>query len=110
MRPARTRIIPAAIAASLVLLGAMLWIMGSAVVIDRSGNVLSAAITGSGGTTQPLHHLPGRIFYTMPRVEGAIELRCRDGARGRWSYVTRHMHSWLRVGPGAGCGRVVQLR
>ncbi|WP_121114326.1 hypothetical protein [Croceibacterium ferulae] len=109
MKPVRRRIIPAVAAATLALLGAMLWVMGSTVVIDRSRNVLSATITDSGGTTQALHRLPGRIFYTIPRIEGAIALRCRDGSREQWSYVTQHMHSWLHVRPGDGCSRVVQL-
>ncbi|HYD13933.1 MAG TPA: hypothetical protein VEC11_13875 [Allosphingosinicella sp.] len=83
-------------------------LMGSAVVVDRKGQVLSAAIVTSDGRTQALLDLPGGYFFAIPRIEGTIELRCRDGLRPQWGYVTGHMHTRLDVEPGTGCGRIVE--
>jgi hypothetical protein len=109
VKPVHTRITLAVIAAALTL-GALLWISGSAVVIDSTGSIVSATITDSSGATQPLHRLPGGLFYTIPRADGAIVLCCRNGAREQWGYVTPYLHSWLHVRPGTSCGRVGQPR
>ncbi|HEX7752198.1 MAG TPA: hypothetical protein VF440_07315 [Novosphingobium sp.] len=105
MRKAETRIIYGVFAAILIalIIYVTLWIMGSAVVFDRSRNAVSAVIVGGDGATQPLAQLPGHIFYAVPQIEGSIEVRCRDGSRKRSGYVTGHMHTWLHIEPGAGC-------
>ncbi len=110
MTPGRKRIILAVTATTLSLSSAMLWFLGSVVVVDGTGDILSAAITDSSLAKQPLHRLPGGIFFAIPRVEGAISLRCHDDSLEQRGYVTPHLHSWLHVRPGTGCSRVVQLR
>ncbi|HTU12793.1 MAG TPA: hypothetical protein VMG08_18025 [Allosphingosinicella sp.] len=97
-----------AAAIAMLLAGLLFWILGSAIVIDRNGQVVAAAIVTSGGEVQALHRLPGGLFYAMPGLEGTIELRCRDGSRRQWGYVTAYAHTWLSVEPGAGCGRIVE--
>lgn len=82
---------------------AAFWVMGSAVVLDRSGQITSAAVTTGDGRTQPLHALPFGIFYTVPQLEGTIEIRCRNGSQAQSGYVTRHIHTWLRLEAGQGC-------
>jgi hypothetical protein len=112
MQRPRSQFSYAVLAAILIalLLYATFRIMGSAVVFDRSGNVVSAVVMASGRETRPLHQLPGHIFYTVPQTDGEIEVRCRDGSRKRWGYVTSHMHTWLRVEPGTGCAKITDVR
>lgn len=112
MQRARSRFTYGVLAAILIslLVSATFWIMGSAVVFDRSGNVVSAVVIASGRDTGPLYQLPGHVFYTVPQTDGEIEVRCRDGSHKRWGYVTSHMHTWLRVEPGPGCAKITDVR
>jgi len=84
-------------------------LFGSAIVHDDTGEVVSAVITNAL-QEQALLRLPGGIFFAVPDMEGTIEIRCRDGSRQRWGYVTGSMQTRLRVEPGAGCGRLVEVR
>ena len=71
-------------------------IFGSAVVHDDTGEVASAVVT-NGREEQALLRLPGGLFFAVPRLEGTIEVRCRNGERARWGYVTGHLHTSVRV-------------
>ena len=76
---------------------------GSVVVIDPAQQVASARVVTSDGRGQPLYRLPGNRFYTVPRLEGEVEVRCRNGATVRAGYVTPHLATWLEVEPGSEC-------
>ncbi len=71
-------------------------IAGSVVVVDRTGEVAEAVATNDL-VEQRLFPLPGGIFYAIPEVEGGVEIRCRDGRKHRWGYVTVHAHTRLEV-------------
>lgn len=90
---------------------ATFWIMGSAVVIDRSGQITSAMVTTGGDKprVQPMYALPFGAFYTVPRLEGTITVRCRDGSQAQWGYVTGRMHTWLRLEAGQACGMIKEV-
>ena len=88
--------------AAFILLAAMagvLWLQGSAVVIDDTGQVASAVITDDGDppTEARLYRLWNGHSYGIPAFEGAIEVRCRNGARKQWGYVTHGLHTRVRV-------------
>lgn len=83
------------------------WLAGSAVVVDETDGVESAFITTSNGREQPLHQLWSGYFYAIPRLEGTIEVRCRDGTRKSWGYVTGHMNTKIRVVGATPCARLV---
>jgi hypothetical protein len=76
-----------------------LWLQGSAVVIDDTGQVASAVITdgGSPPTDARLYRLWNGYFYGVPRFEGTIEVRCRNGARKQWGYVIHGLHTRVRL-------------
>ena len=93
--------------ASLLLIG--FWIAGSVVVVDKTGEVASAVAT-TGSYEQPLWHLPGGFFVGIPRLEGTIEVRCRDGTSRQMGYVTGHMHTWVKVVGDVPCAHVVEIR
>lgn len=98
--------------AALILIPAMaafLWLQGSAVVIDDTGQVASAVVTDGGdpATEQRLYRLWGGHFYAIPGFEGVIEVRCRNGARKQWGYVNSHMHTRVRVVGQAPCQQAV---
>ena len=82
--------------AGIFVLALYLVFAGYAVVHDETGQVVEAAIVNQAGETR-LRDLPGGLFYAMPDREGVIEVRCRDGSRGRAGYVTAGMHSSVTV-------------
>lgn len=88
---------------------AWLWLQGSTVVIDDTGQVVSAVITDGGDPAieARLYRLWNGHFYGIPGFEGVIELRCRNGARRQWGYVTPHMHTIVRVVGQTPCQQVV---
>lgn len=94
---------------TIVLLGlAYIWLAGSAVIVDETHGVESAFIVTSDGREQSLHRLWSGYFYAIPRVEGTIEVRCRDGSRKSWGYVTGYMHTKIRVIGDTPCARLVE--
>lgn len=97
----------AAAALVAVMAGGYLWLAGSAVVIDETGGVERAFVTTSDGREQPLYQVWSGVFYTLPRLEGTIEVRCANGSRARSGYVTRHMHTRIRVTGSTPCTRLI---
>ena len=95
--------------AALLLAFTYIWIAGSAVVVDETGGVESAVIITGGPGEQRLRQLWPGYFYAIPEVEGSIEVRCRDGQRKNLGYVTRHMHTKIRVVGDTPCARVVEV-
>jgi hypothetical protein len=81
-------------------------VAGSVVVHDETGEVASAMVT-NGREEQALWRLPGGLFFAVPGMEGEVEVRCRNGARARWGYVTGYMHTSVRVTGTVPCGRMV---
>lgn len=88
---------------------AYIWVAGSAVVVDETDGVESAFITTNDGREQPLYRLWTGYFYAIPQLEGAIEVRCRDGTRKRWGYVTGYMDTKIRIVGDAPCARLVEV-
>ncbi len=82
---------------------------GSAIVHDETGEVVGAVVTNDH-REQALLRLPGRLFFAIPRMEGTIEVRCRNGAKARWGYVTGSVHTSIRVTGPIPCARVVEDR
>lgn len=70
---------------------------GSAVVVDETGGVESAVVTNSGGTEQKLTRWGNGYFYSIPEMEGTIEVRCVNGKREQRGYVTGSMHTRVKV-------------
>jgi hypothetical protein len=79
------------------------WFHGSVTVHDETGSVTAAVIT-NGEIEYPLYRIPGGAFFrVMPRFDGEIEVRCRDGSSHRGEYVTHHQHLSVRVIADAPC-------
>ena len=76
---------------------AYLWIAGSAVVVDETGEVESAFVVTSDGREQKLAQLWSGFFYAIPQIEGTIRVRCHDGSTTEGGYVTGHMHTKIRM-------------
>lgn len=75
----------------------ILLMLGTVIVYDPGNQVVSAAIVGGNGTTQPMHRAPGGFFVAIPRIEGEVGIRCRDGSVDHGGYVTPHMEQRLTV-------------
>jgi len=71
--------------------------MGSVLVADPDGQIASAAIVAGNGARQQMHRIPGGMFAAVPRIEGEIEVSCRDGSTARGGYVTPHMDARAKV-------------
>jgi hypothetical protein len=96
-------------AIAIVLFGsAYLWIAGSAVVVDETGDVESASVVTSDGREQPLRRLWSGYFYTIPEMEGTIQVRCRDGSTKEAGYVTGYFHTKIRVVGDKPCAQLVE--
>lgn len=81
------------------------WLAGSVVVVDRSGGVVTAVVSNDAWQ-QRLVRFPGGVFYAIPALEGAVEVRCRGGAHKSWGYVTPHLHTKIHVDGPTSCERV----
>jgi hypothetical protein len=95
---------------ALSLLGFLyVWIAGSAIVVDETDGVDSAFIVTGDGREQRLHRLWTGYFYAIPGLEGTIEIRCRDGTRKSWGYVTGYHDTKIRVVGDTPCARLVEV-
>lgn len=90
-----------------VLISGYLWLAGSAVVVDETGGVETAFIVTTDGREQPLYRLRRGYFYTVPTLEGTIEVRCGSGEKKRSGYVTGHLDTKIRVVGDTPCARLV---
>ena len=96
----------AIVAVGFLLAACVGYLMGSVVLVDQGGQIVSASIVASDGASQPLYRLPGHMFAAIPRIEGEISIRCRDGSARSSGYVTPHLHVWTKIGSDDGCGRI----
>lgn len=87
-------VICSVVGAAFVLLS--LHVMGLMVVRDTTGQIVSAAATNNR-EVHPLYAVPGGLFVGFTRVEGVIEIRCRDGSNSQRWYVTRTAPEWQTV-------------
>ena len=102
--------IPWLLGVALLLVGGVfLWLSGSAVVVDDTGGVSSAFVTDGHGRYQRLYRLWKGRFYAIPKLEGTIEVRCENGVRKQWGYVTPNMHTTIRVVGNTPCARVIDV-
>jgi len=81
---------------------------GSAVVVDETGDVAQAVIITGDGREQPLYELWDGYFYAIPKLEGAIEVRCSNGTRKSWGYVTGYVDTKIKVVGDKPCAEVVE--
>jgi hypothetical protein len=95
----------AIVALGILLAAGLCSFMGSVVVVDEGGQIVSVAIVASNGASQPLHRMPGYMFAAIPRIEGEIATRCRDGSANSGDYVTPHLHVWIKIKSDRGCGK-----
>jgi hypothetical protein len=86
-----------------VVVAAGLKLAGSVLVLDPERKVEFARVVTSDGRAQSLYSLPGNRFYTVPKLEGEVEVRCRNGSTGRGGYVTPHTEMRLEVKSGPEC-------
>jgi len=88
---------------------AYVWFAGTVVVHDETGEVVSAVVLDSR-REQAMLRLPGGYFFVIPRVEGTVEIRCRNGVRAQNGYVTVNTHLSLTATGDVPCGRLVENR
>jgi hypothetical protein len=81
---------------------------GSAIVYDDTGKVVSVVVTNDRWE-RPLLRLPGGIFFGIPRFDGTIEVRCRNGSKTQIGYVTPGLHTSARAVGSAPCRAVEEV-
>lgn len=80
---------------------------GSAAVIDETRGVEAAVILDGFGKEQPLRRVRDGYFHAVPQIEGTIEVRCGNGIRKRWGYVTGGLDTTVKVVGQSPCERLV---
>ena len=86
-----------------------LWVVGSAVAIDETGEVQTAFVITSDGRRQPLSQLWSGYFYAIPQLEGTLQVRCHNGTMNEAGYVTPHAHTKIRVVGDTPCGQLLEV-
>jgi hypothetical protein len=72
----------------------MLQVTGSVTVCDRT-NATSAAWIESVEGMHNLRPLPGNIYIGIPKYDGLVKVRCRNGSITPLAYATAGLHSWV---------------
>lgn len=92
-----------AVALVVVVMVVGLNLAGSVLVLDPERQIESARIVTSDGRSQPLYMLPGNRFYSVPKLEGTVEVRCRNGSTHLAGYVTPHLDTRLEMKSNSEC-------
>lgn len=75
---------------------------GSVIILDPHRQVASANVIDGWGRRQKLFYV-GVGHIGVPKLEGAVEIRCVNGDVVQSYYVTRGVHTWLSVGSIGSC-------
>lgn len=87
----------------LIIIGLFAWVFFPIlVVLDRTSGIFTVSVI-SARQRQSLTSLGGGIFVTIPKIEGAIEVRCRNGSTKVFGYVTKGTRSWVEITPDVAC-------
>ena len=93
MSAKRTLLICGAVAATVA---AVLLFTGSVVLLDSKGEVASARLIDGWGHKQPLLNL-WYLRVALPRIEGAVQISCRNGREIQRGYVAPGIHTWQQM-------------
>ena len=66
---------------------------GSVVVFDAGQQVASAQLVDGWGHRQPLQDL-GFSHVGVPKIEGVVQIVCKNGKVIDYGYVTPRLHTW----------------
>jgi hypothetical protein len=80
---------------------------GSAAVIDETGGVQAAVLIDGFGTEQPMQRLRDGYFYAVPQIEGVIQVRCAEGVRKDFGFVTGGLNTTIKVVGRSPCERLI---
>lgn len=75
---------------------AYLFMAGTLVVRDADSAIDSVFIA-NGGSTVAVSRFPGRIYATTARIEGYALVKCRNGRRIEFGYITSGLHEWRTI-------------
>jgi len=80
----------------LVVAAGTLAITGSVVLFDPQRQVASAQLVDGWGHDQPLLNL-AYVRVGVPRIEGAVQITCKNGRVGDGNYVTPGAPTWQKI-------------
>jgi hypothetical protein len=83
--------------ACLVIAAAILTFTGSVVLFDPHRQLASAELIDGRGHKQPVLNL-GYLRVGVPRIEGGVQITCKNGKVIERGYVTPGAFTWLSVG------------
>ena len=69
---------------------------GSVVLFDPQLQVASAQLIDGGGIKQPLLNL-AYVRVGVPRIEGAVQITCKNGKAVDGNYVTPGASTWQKI-------------
>jgi len=88
-----------------VIAAAPLFFKGSVVLFDPERKVATAQLIDGSGHKQPLLNL-AFLRVGVPRVEGAVQIACKNGSVIERGYVTPGLHTWQKMDGKDGCSIV----
>jgi hypothetical protein len=84
---------------------ATLTFTGSVLLFDPQREVASAQLVDGWGHKQPLFNL-AYLRVGVPKVEGAVQITCKNGSVVERGYVTPGGHTWQKMGGKKDCSTV----
>ena len=88
--------------ALLAVAAAALLFTGSVVLFDPHRQVASAQLIDGWGHKQPLLNL-AYLRVGVPKIEGAVQITCKNGKVIERGYVTPGLPTWQKVDDAFGC-------
>lgn len=94
----------ALLSAAIIVVGSALSLAfrGSVILVDVQREVKAAEIVDGWGQRQELTSL-GIAYAGVPRLEGTVEIRCRNGKVIRRGYVTPGVPTWQQMAEDGEC-------
>jgi hypothetical protein len=91
--------------ACLAVAAATLALTGSVVLFDPHREVASAQLIDGWGHKQPLLDLT-YLRIGVPKVEGAVQITCKNRSTVERGYVTPGAHTWQKMDRNTGCSAI----
>jgi hypothetical protein len=88
---------------SLVIISLIAWVFFPIVVVRGRTGIISSVSVVTSRQRQPLIFFGADTFAVIPKIEGAIEVRCTNGSAKVFGYVSKNTRSWIEITPDIAC-------
>jgi hypothetical protein len=71
--------------------------MAGTLVVRDADNAIDGVFLINGGSTVAVPRRPGGIYATTAQIEGSALVKCRNGRRIQFGYITSGLHEWRTI-------------